>query len=151
YNISNYSNKLESYFYNIAYFGVFYANRNLDQFIEVLYEVSKKYSMRVKLHIYTNDTDKLKDILDTKYLDIIKLNNYISYLDFLKVSKDFDCLLVNDAEVSEIFGINPYLPSKISDYIGANVPIFALVEKSSALSNLKNITYKVELGDVSNM
>lgn len=48
----------------------------------------------------------------------------------------YDYLLVNDAETKGIKPLNPYLPSKVSDYLGANVPFWALVEAGSPLSGM---------------
>ena len=38
-----------------------------------------------------------------------------------------------DAVVTEYMGVNPYLPSKLSDYLGSDTPIWAIVEKGSSL------------------
>ncbi|MDQ8954035.1 glycosyltransferase [Acinetobacter rudis] len=129
---------------NIGYFGVFYANRNLNDFIEVIQQINqqKQVKKKIKLHIFTNAP---QDFVG-QYGEHIIFNSYLGYFDFLSTSNTFDYLLVNDAVVSDIFGINPYLPSKVSDYKGADAKIIALVERGSALSKMRNIPVKLYLG-----
>ena len=42
--------------------------------------------------------------------------------------------------------INPFLPSKYADYLGAGRDIWALVERGSALDKAQ-VTYKAEAGN----
>ena len=70
-------------------------------------------------------------------------------MDFLSTCNNFDYLLVNDAQVSDVFGLNPYLPSKVSDYKGSKAKILALIEKGSALSYDSDLKYLVEINDIS--
>lgn len=129
---------------NIGYFGVFYENRNLNDFIAAINDVNQLESVKrkIKLHIFTNTPQDFAG----KYGEYIIFNAYLGYFDFLATSNNFDYLLVNDAVVSHIFGINPYLPSKVSDYKGAQAQIIALVEEGSALSQLEDIPVKLFLG-----
>jgi hypothetical protein len=57
----------------------------------------------------------------------------------------FDCLIVNDAHKKG--EINPYLPSKVSDYLGSGTDIWALYEENSTLSKL-DLKYKSINGDI---
>lgn len=131
-------------FINIGYFGVFYENRNLNDFITAINQVNQleHVKRKIKLHIFTNTPQDFAG----KYGEYTIFNAYLGYFDFLTTSNDFDYLLVNDAVVSNIFGINPYLPSKVSDYKGAQAQIIALVESGSALSKMESIPIKLFLG-----
>ena len=60
----------------------------------------------------------------------------VPYLDFLSVSNNFDCLIVNDAQTKGFKWVNPYLPSKLSDYRGSNAAIWALFEEGSELEKV---------------
>lgn len=132
-------------FINIGYFGVFYANRNLNDFIEAINKVNsiENVQKKIKLHIFTNNPADFEG----KYGEYTVFNSYLGYLDFLTTSNEFDYLLVNDAVVSNIFGINPYLPSKVSDYKGSNAKIIALVESGSALSKMKEVKTTFNIGE----
>jgi hypothetical protein len=57
-----------------------------------------------------------------------------------------DILIINDATTDK--KINPYLPSKLSDYIGSGKDIWALYEKGSILSSKSNIKYCSELNNI---
>lgn len=137
---------LDNKFVNIGYFGVFYKNRKLDDLINMLQknDVSHK---DVKIHIFTNNVnDVVNELTELKVINYFKVNNYVGYFEFLNICKKMDLLIVNDAKVTDIFGLNPYLPSKMSDYIGSNKSIWAFVEDGSALS--KSIArFKTTLGD----
>lgn len=75
------------------------------------------------------------------------MNPYESYMEFLNLTTAFDCLVVNDAYTKNKKDINPYLPSKISDYLGSGIKIWAIYEKGSILSGLE-LPYKSELGNI---
>lgn len=144
YNLGQNQYEIDHDFINIGYFGVFYENRNLNDFITAVNDVNKQKNVKrkIKLHIFTNNPQEFSG----KYGEYIIFNGYLGYFDFLSTSNSFDYLLVNDAVVSNIFGINPYLPSKVSDYKGAQAEIIALVESGSALSKMEGIPIKLFLG-----
>jgi glycosyltransferase involved in cell wall biosynthesis len=144
YQLGAHRYSLDHDFIHIAYFGVFYANRNLNDFITAIAQVNQQRAgkRKIKLHIFTHTPEAFA----AQYGEDIIFNAYLGYFDFLATSNHFDYLLVNDAVVSQIFGINPYLPSKVSDYKGAQAQIIALVEQGSALSQMENIAIKLRLG-----
>ena len=53
-------------------------------------------------------------------------------------------MIVNDVITQGNFEKNPYLPSKLSDYLGSNTKIWALYEKGSSLSKF-NLDYKSDI------
>lgn len=138
---------------NMAYFGAFYKTRRLDDLIEVIkwYHENKLNYKSIKMphiHIFTEQVDAAKLMIQEEGLDsYFTINPYLSYMDFLAVSNQMDVLIVNDAKANEIFGLNPYLPSKISDYLNSDAKIWAFYEEGSALSNDSNINASSKIGD----
>jgi hypothetical protein len=80
--------------------------------------------------------------------DVVVARPYVPYLDFLALTTQFDCLLVNDAATTGNHAVNPYLPSKWSDYAGAGVDVWAVVEPGSILSTMPT-AYRSVVGDAS--
>lgn len=148
YNLGNSTYPLNKKIKNIGYFGAFYSKRNLDDIVHALKKYKEHGHDNILLHVFTEQKDDASHFVNANGLsDMIKINGYLDYLDFLKVIKEFDCLIVNDAEVSKEKGINPYLPSKISDYIGSGAKVWALCEENSELSKLKEVSMKSIIGD----
>ena len=69
-------------------------------------------------------------------------------LEFLNLTTRFDVLVVNDAETTAHHRVNPYLPSKLADYVGSGTPVWAICEDGSELSEMEGIAYKSRLGDI---
>lgn len=149
YTLGSASYHINSEVKNIGYFGAFYSKRNLDDVVQALKKYKNKGHKEIILHVFTEQQDDaIEFVKDNELTDYIKINGYLDYLDFLKVINVFDCLIVNDSIVKKEKGINPYLPSKLSDYLGVTSSIWAIVEDGSALSSAKNIKYKTEAGDI---
>lgn len=53
-----------------------------------------------------------------------------------------DVLLVNDAVTPPGGTVNPFLPSKWSDYRGSSTPVWAIVEEGSSLSRMEGIRFR---------
>ena len=134
---------------NIGYFGAFYSKRNLDDVVQALKAYKNNGRKDIVLHVFTEQQDDAVNFVkDNNLTDYIKVNGYLDYLDFLKVINVFDCLIVNDSIVKKEKGINPYLPSKLSDYMGVSSAIWAIVESDSALSKIESIRYISQAGDI---
>lgn len=137
---------------NFAYFGAFYKTRRLDDLIKILkyYNVNKyKYDYLKKplVHIFTEQTDSAYEMIKEEGLEnYFIINPYVNYFEFLSISKKMDVLIVNDAKAEEVFGVNPYLPSKVSDYIGSNSAIWSFYEEGSALNRLEVTQYLTKIG-----
>ena len=143
---SNY--QLDSGTYNIGYFGNFYATRGLNEVLDALAMMDPSQRARVTLHVFTSSTSELKAGVAAKGLaDRVRVSDYVPYLEFLHLTTIFDCLLVNDASSGETHAINPYLPSKLSDYEGSGTDIWAITEVGSTLSQL-HTRFSSTLGDV---
>ena len=132
---------------HLAYFGAFYATRSLSEVVEAVSNLPE-CRQRLMLHVYAADHTELSTQLREYGLeDVINPQPYVSYLDSLHLATQFDCLIVSDARTRDTHPVNPYLPSKLSDYRGSNTPIWALVERGSVLSQ-KEVAYQSDLGDV---
>lgn len=112
---------------NIAYFGTFYKNRNVGVMLELL------QNPEIHLHLFTNITDELKE-LNKKY-DNLFLHAMVPQLEFLNLAHKMDYCFLNDIEFEG--EINPYLPSKVADYLAADVPIIALVRPNTPMYKLE--------------
>lgn len=122
---------------HIGYFGSFYVNRGFDTFFDAWLNLSAAIRSKVRLHIYTQqDEDIVLGKAPADLREYIIISSYVEYFDFLSLSKQFDVLLVMDAKTEGIKQNNPYLPSKVSDYLGSENTILALVEKGSPMSKL---------------
>ena len=138
YEISNLELGLDTNYINIGYFGNFNANRDFNEFFKSWLRLSNNNKKRIRLHIFSNiSEDKIRKDIPLELLDYVCVEKSLNYLDYLKVLNQFDYVVSIDTKVSEVFGCNPFLPSKISDYLGANSRVLALVEKGSPVDALK--------------
>ena len=135
-------------FINLAYFGVFYATRKLNELVIALKEMNDEDRKKLKIHIFTDKPEEfLAEIKGTTLENIFCIGPYADYFEFLNLTTKFDCLIVNDAATKHIKSVNPYLPSKLSDYQGSQTAIWGLCEEGSIMSGL-DIKYKSPIGDV---
>lgn len=113
---------------NIGYFGTFYPNRKGTAMLDLL-----KYS-DVNLHIFTSEVqiDIPKEY--ARYKDRIYVNNFVGYFEYLNIASKMDYLYINDIDF--IGDINPYLPSKLADYISVGTKIIAKINKNSPMDLL---------------
>ncbi|MDM7854032.1 glycosyltransferase [Cellulomonas alba] len=133
---------------NIGYFGVFYSVRGVGDLLAAIQGLSPDERRRVALHVFTDKPDETRAVVDAARVgDVVVVQPYIPYFEFLELSTHFDWLVVADARVAHTHGVNPYLPSKLSDYRGSGARIWGLVERGSVLDTL-DLDAKTELGDV---
>ena len=154
---------------NLAYFGEFYATRGLTEVTTAIRMLPQEVRNKVHLHVFTNyipvgssgarprgmSAKAYDDLVDRAISGVgaygienqVHLNGSLPYLNFLGITKKFDYLLVNDAQSGEHHAVNPYLPSKWSDYAGSTASSWAFVEEGSSLAD-KPATVKTPLGDI---
>lgn len=118
---------------SLGYFGSFYATRGLGALLDALQDLPEHQRRRIRLDIFSAQHGRLEAGDVPPGLDV-RISAPLDYLAFLSLARTFSYLIVNDAETSGILPLNPYLPSKLSDYRGANVPIWAICEPGSMLS-----------------
>lgn len=136
YDIDKHYVSLDKSEYNIGYFGNFYETRSASDIINIAKTV-KDANIKAKLYIFTNDTSKVRSQVITQNVsDIVQVNTYLKYFEFLNASKEFDCLILSDANTKDYMKKNPYLASKYSDYISSGTDIWSLYENGSVLSEI---------------
>ncbi len=132
---------------HIAYFGVFYSTRGLGEILEALSRLTHLERDRIRLHVFTPQPDALTlQVVRAGLAGVVKPRPFVGFLDFLQLTTEFDVLLVNDAATEAHSGVNPYLPSKVSDYRGSGTPVWAVYEEGSVLSTMA-FDYRSSLGD----
>lgn len=114
---------------NIAYFGSFYANRSAGSVFDLL------KNERVQLHIFTSITDELVQQV-RQYGDRVVLHPLVSKLEVLATAKEMDYLFLNDMDFKG--ELNPYLPSKLADYLSTGTKVLAYVYPNTAMSKIND-------------
>ena len=148
YYVKNIDYNIDKKYINFAYFGVIFGSRNFEDVINALDNLNEEYKDKFRLHLFTPNKTMFEQILSKNIFDKTYINSPISYLEFLNLTTKFDVLIVEDSAVESIFKINPYLPSKISDYFGSGIDIWAICEEESAMDKLNEITYKSRINDI---
>ena len=155
---------------NLGYFGEFYSSRGITEVTAAIRSLPETIQRRVRLHVFTNyipafdgarrprnfSQAQFDDLVNralegvgaTGIEHLVRLNASLPYLTFLATTEKLDYLIVNDARSGEHHTVNPYLPSKWSDYAGSSAETWAFVESGSILST-KPATVKTPVGDVS--
>lgn len=120
---------------NIGFFGSFYATRGLREVLIALKRISAVSDDSVVLHVVSSDPGALVDEVNSLGIsDLVKIHPSMPYFDCLASFHTMDYLLVNDASTAGVKPVNPYLPSKLSDYLGSGQPVWALAEPGSSLA-----------------
>lgn len=133
---------------NVAYFGSdYYGKRHFEALFYALEALNHKHKDKIRLHLYINDKKLIKSLISTLSVrDNIVVRKPLDYLSFLNATTKFDVLIVNDVITRGNFKVNPYLPSKLSDYLGSSRDIWALCEAGSTLSEA-DVRYKSDIHD----
>ena len=127
--------RLDDTLVNIAYFGVFYVTRGLEEVTAAIESLAWAQRSRVRLHVFTSRPEKLRiEVAVAGLSDVVVVRPFLPFLQFLAMTRCFDALLVKDAEATKYFGLNPYLPSKLSDYRGSGTPVWSIVEPGSVMA-----------------
>lgn len=147
YNIIKSNYEVDSEKVNFAYFGAIYGKRTLENYVNGFDLLNDNFKDKYHLHIFTEQITHFEQLLSQNVIENTTLNPEINYLEFLNLCNKFDVLLVNDTITKEVYSINPFLPSKLSDYEGSNTDIWAICEKNSTMDN-KQIKYKSRANDI---
>jgi glycosyltransferase involved in cell wall biosynthesis len=131
---------------NLAYFGSFYANRTLGGVFESIARLRSEERERLRLYLFTSQIAETQEQVEARGLsDAVLVLPELDYLTFLQGLNDFDVLIVNDVYKGSSAGVNPYLPSKLSDYASSRAEILALYEEGSELSRRPEPTYRCRI------
>lgn len=153
---------------NLGYFGEFYSSRSITEVTSAMRTLPPQLADRVHLHVFTNyipatkNNRRPRNFSKRAYDDYVKraydgvgaegiedrvhFNASLPYLKFLATTEKLDYLIVNDARSGKHHEINPYLPSKWSDYAGSSAKSWGFIEEGSILSQ-KPVTVKTPVGD----
>ena len=133
---------------NIGYFGNFYENRGIGPIIEALESMPVEYRQKFDLHVFCNNVELIERMKKERSLGAsVIAHTYLPYLDFLATLNEFDVLLVNDVDMGgSKFEVNPFLPSKYSDYSASDASIWGIVSKDSPLDQ-KSMRFRSYLAD----
>lgn len=103
---------------NIAYFGSFYDNRGIDDMFKLL------KNDKVVLHIFSQQEYKIDA---SKCIDIsrVKINAAVSQLECLNIGSKMDYLYIEENRFPG--KSNPYLHSKLADYITTGTTVIARI------------------------
>lgn len=133
---------------NVGYFGNFYENRGIGPVINALESMNTDLRQKFELHVFSNNVELVERMKKTRSLGtVITAHKYLPYLDFLATLREFDVLLVNDVDIrGSKLEVNPFLPSKYSDYSASDTAIWGIVSPGSALDQ-KLMRFRSELSD----
>ncbi len=109
---------------NVGYFGTFYANRNAGAILPLLSDEN------IHVHLFTKITEEL-EVMEQTYSNLF-LHSMVPQFEFLNLAHKMDYCFLNDIQFDGF--VNPYLPSKLADYIAADTKIIALINDNSPLS-----------------
>ncbi|OFT34785.1 hypothetical protein HMPREF3155_08375 [Corynebacterium sp. HMSC06D04] len=131
----------------IGYFGSFYPNRGVGLLVDALNELDTADSKLFEFHCFVPDpVTAQKKLNEVGRNASIYVHPYQQYIPFLRTLSGFDILLVVDSDTRDCFEVNPFLPSKYSDYVGAAAKLWGFVQPGSPLSEL-DLDFKTELGN----
>jgi hypothetical protein len=144
YNIKDADLNLDEDCINIAYFGnSYYSKRNFEGLFYAVEALNHEFKDKIRIYLFVSNDKLLKRLVPS---DRFIVKKPIPYLEFLNATTKFDVLVVNDLLTSGVYEVNPYLPSKLSDYMGSGNDVWALYEKGSTLSTM-DLKYKSDITD----
>ena len=134
---------------HLGYFGNFYASRGMDTVLDALRGLPERLRDRLVLHVFAGSRKELDAQVHERGLGRwVRTRPFVDYLDFLALATRMDVLLVNDAVTrGSDLPVNPYLPSKLSDYLGSGRPVWGIVEEGSPMSAL-DLAHRSPVGHV---
>lgn len=139
---------------SIGYFGNLYAAQSPEALFQALGAVPPAVRDRITLRVFTGDsgstTQEVRDRVREHGLDdVVDVRPTLPFLDFLATAARQDVLLALDARTPSGTKRNPVLLSKLSDYLGTDVPIWAVTDGGSPLDehDSPQIRYRSRLDD----
>lgn len=140
--------ELDDEYVNFAYFGVLYKRRNFEEFIAAFNNLNEEFKDKFRLHIFAPNKTVFENVLPPELLEKTVVNESVDFLEFLNLTTKMDVLLAEDAKTNHIYDVNPFLPSKISDYKGSGTDIWAICDEGSIMDGMDEIKYKSYLNDL---
>lgn len=117
-----------------VHLGRLYGLRKIDNFLQALKELKQEdnnLSKKIVFHQYSEiQPYDLKKIKEYDLEDVFVVHPKVSYDESLKIMKKADILVLFDTIMTGV-PIQPYLPSKITEYMLLNRPILGICEPNS--------------------
>ena len=117
-----------------VHLGRLYGLRKIDNFLLALKELKEEdssLSKRIVFHQYSEiQAQDLKKIKDYNLEDVFIVHSKVSYQESLNIMKNADVLVLFDT-IMHSAEIQPYLPSKITEYLLLDRPILGICESNS--------------------
>lgn len=133
--------------FTIGYFGEFYPNRGLDDLFGAISGIAGSLRQSVSVRVYTSGREAcLRRITEAGLEDIVIVNEPLPILEFFSEARMLNRLFVNDVIPGGKYGCNPYLPSKLSDYLGSGTQVIAMVWPGSVMAGTTGLD-KFLMGD----
>lgn len=148
YHIAPFDLELNEDYINIAYFGRdYYGQRHFESLFYSIESLNHKFKDKIRIYLFIDEDKLIKKLISPlKSAENFIVKKPLDYFEFLNATTQFDVLVVNDVITKGIWPLNPYLPSKLSDYLGSSRDIWALYESQSILSEL-DLKYKSDISD----
>ena len=118
---------------NVGYFGNFYSNRKIDDVFKLLKNED------VVIHVFTTSQNVLNEYVekyDTSYRRRIIVNDVVSNLEFINIASKMSYLYLNDVEFRG--EKNPYLPSKLADYLSTGTKVIAKINGETPMNSYQH-------------
>lgn len=122
--------------FTIGYFGNFYANRGIGDVVQALAELPKETREKITVKVFCSNPHEVASAASSCDVNV-NAHRYLPYVEFLAAAQQMDVLLVGDVDTAHTgLPCNPFLPSKLADYVATGVPIWALLESGSPMDAL---------------
>lgn len=126
--------------FTISYLGHLDDDRTPRQLLKALCHLkNERYDLynKIVFNVYGNMSSKDKVyIVDNSLSDVVHFKSSVDYLNSLIIMSESDLLLVIDANLTKYIDTNIFFAAKISDYIGAGKPIFAITMQNGASADI---------------
>ena len=132
-----------------VHLGRLYGLRKINTFLEALKELKeedKELSKKIVFHQYSEiQKPDVKKIKDYNLEDVFILHNTVTYDESVEVMRNSDILVLFDTLMSDK-PVQPYLPSKIVEYLFLRKPILGICDDNSPSYRILNDYGFKELG-----
>jgi glycosyltransferase involved in cell wall biosynthesis len=133
---------------HFGYFGSLYPNRGLGALLEAIRILPPSDQDRLSVDLFTPNVTQSEGVIKRMKLgDIVHAKRALPYTRFMSVAAKYDYLLVFDTQGGDFPVANPFLPSKISDYLGTGAEVMVVVAPGSELEK-RAYEYEARVGDV---
>ncbi|WP_407453240.1 hypothetical protein [Methanobrevibacter sp.] len=147
YTLRESSYNVNKNYLNFAYFGTYVGKRHLEYLFKSLEELTDEVRHKIKLHMFVPNPEVLKaNVYNLNISRNIEIGGKLPVLEFLNLTTKMDVLIVNDTMTEGVFDINPFLPSKLADYLGSGRDIWIICEKGSVMDSY-DVKYKSYIND----